>query len=234
MALQAIGAGQWPEALEPLSRLAELDSPDYHPMVALLSAGDLIETAHRTARPDIGAETLRRLEEFVRQTRSPWAGAIAARSRALLADEPQTVQHFTDALELHRDSNRRFEQARTRLLFGEHLRRARRRQDARIELRQAIDELERLGAEPWAARARGELRATGETARKRDPSTLTELTPQQLQIVQLVANGASNKDVARQLFLSPRTVDYHLRNVFAKMGITSRAELAHAFNLVGS
>ena len=86
---------------------------------------------------------------------------------------------------------------------------------------------EHLGATPWEERARAELRASGETARKREPSTLTELTPQQLQIARLVREGASNKEAAAQLFISPRTVDHHLRNIFAKLGITSRAELLH-------
>jgi DNA-binding CsgD family transcriptional regulator len=100
-----------------------------------------------------------------------------------------------------------------------------RRSDARTQLRIALDIFERLGAVPWEERARSELRATGETACKRDPSTLDQPTPQELQIVRRVADGATNKKVAAQLFISPRTVAYHLRNVFVKLGISSRAEL---------
>jgi DNA-binding NarL/FixJ family response regulator len=110
-------------------------------------------------------------------------------------------------------------------LFGEHLRRARRRKEARGQLRSALESFERLGASSWAARARIELRASGETSRKRQPETVDQLTPQELQIAQLVARGATNKEVAGQLFLSPRTVDYHLRKVFVKLGISSRGQL---------
>ena len=132
---------------------------------------------------------------------------------------------FDEALAHHARSDRRVEEARTRLVFGEHLRRMKRRTDARAQLRGSIDAFEWLGAAPWAERARAELRATGETARRRDPSTLDQLTPQEVQIDRRVADGATNKAVAAQLFISPRTVDYHLRNVFVKLGIASRAEL---------
>ena len=118
------------------------------------------------------------------------------------------------------------EQGRTALLYGEWLRRQRRRIDARRQLRAALELFEGLGAAPWEARARAELRASGETARKRDPSTRDQLTPQELQIARLVAAGKTNPDIAAQLFLSPRTIDYHLRKVFAKLDIASRAQLA--------
>jgi DNA-binding NarL/FixJ family response regulator len=121
--------------------------------------------------------------------------------------------------------SRPFDRARTQFAYGQYLRRQRRRSDAREHLRAALGGFERLGAEPWAERARVELRATGEAARKRDPSTLTQLTPQELQIARLVAEGQSNKEVATQLFLSRRTVEYHVAKVFAKLGISSRADL---------
>jgi DNA-binding CsgD family transcriptional regulator len=120
-----------------------------------------------------------------------------------------------------------FQRARTELLYGEWLRRERRRQDARAHLRSALESFRSLGATPWELRAEGELRATGETARKRDPSTLDQLTPQELQIAALVAQGMTNREIAAQLFLSPRTIDYHLRKVFSKLGIASRNELVH-------
>jgi DNA-binding NarL/FixJ family response regulator len=110
-------------------------------------------------------------------------------------------------------------------VFGEQLRRAGRRKEARAHLRAALDSLELLGADSWAERARVELRASGETARKREPSTIDQLTPQEIQIVRFVAEGATNKEVAARLFLSPRTIDYHLRKVFRKLGVSSRAEL---------
>src|SRR5262249_47217333 len=123
------------------------------------------------------------------------------------------------------DAARPFDLARIHLLYGEHLRRERHRADARIHLRSALEEFERLRAAPWADRAAAELRATGETARRRDPSTLDQLTPKEIQIARLVSDGKSNKEVAAQLFLSPRTIDYHLRHVFAKLGLTSRTQL---------
>ena len=110
--------------------------------------------------------------------------------------------------------------------MGELLRRARRRADARRHLRAAADLFAQTGAAPWARRAAAELRATGETARRRDPSTLDDLTPQEVQIARMVAEGATNRDVAGRLFLSPRTVDYHLRKVFQKHGVTTRTQLA--------
>jgi DNA-binding NarL/FixJ family response regulator len=115
---------------------------------------------------------------------------------------------------------------RIQLAYGEHLRRIRRRSDARTHLRAALAAFEALRAEPWAERARAELRASGETARKRDASTAFDLTPQELQVARFVAEGLSNKEVAAQLFLSPRTIDAHLRNVFSKLGVTSRSQLA--------
>jgi DNA-binding CsgD family transcriptional regulator len=129
-------------------------------------------------------------------------------------------------LDLHSNINRPFDRARTELAYGEHLRRARRRIDAREQLRSALETFQDLQARPWAERASQELRASGETARKRDVSTTAALTPQELQVAQLVRQGMSNRDVASQLFVSPRTVDFHLRNVFAKTGVTSRVELA--------
>jgi DNA-binding CsgD family transcriptional regulator len=111
------------------------------------------------------------------------------------------------------------------LAYGETLRRARRRREARTHLREALGTFERLGAAPWAERAGAELRATGETARRRDPSTLSQLTPQELQIIRLVGEGGTNREIGAQLFLSRRTIDYHLRNVFVKLGVSSRAEL---------
>ena len=120
---------------------------------------------------------------------------------------------------------RPFDTARTALLYGEHLRRRRRRTQARTHLRSAHETFARLGAAPWADKARAELEATGETARKRDVNTADTLTPQELQIARFVAQGATNRAIAARLFLSPRTVDYHLHKVFTKLGLTSRAEL---------
>jgi DNA-binding CsgD family transcriptional regulator len=121
---------------------------------------------------------------------------------------------------------RTFSRARTHLAYGEYLRRSRRRVDARSELRAALDTFEELKATPWAERAATELRASGETVRRRDDTGGdAALTPQERQVAQLVQKGMSNKEVAAQLFVSPRTVDFHLRNVFSKTGVSSRGEL---------
>ena len=119
-----------------------------------------------------------------------------------------------------------YDEARTHLAYGEWLRRNQRRVDARQHLRQALETFQDVRAEALADRATQELRASGETARKRDPSTLVKLTPMELKVAQLVSSGLSNKDVAAQCWVSPRTVAFHLRNVFAKAGVTSRGELA--------
>jgi DNA-binding CsgD family transcriptional regulator len=149
-----------------------------------------------------------------------------SRCHGLVAGDDEFEAHFARALAGHPDDEDVFGKARTRLCFGERLRRARRRLEAREELRAALDAFERLGAAPWSERARAELRASGETSRRRDPGTVATLTPQELQIARFVAGGLSNKEVAAQLFLSPRTIDAHLRSVFAKLGITSRMQLA--------
>ena len=135
-------------------------------------------------------------------------------------------QFFSEALETEPGQHRPFERARTHLAYGEFLRRSRRRVDAREQLRSALQMFDDLGAEPWLRRAELELRASGETARKRDATTAVALTAQERQIASSVAQGLSNREVAAELFLSPRTIDFHLRNVFAKTGITSRGELA--------
>ena len=151
--------------------------------------------------------------------------AQLARCRGLTAADEAGAAHFEAALRHHDSHDRPFELARTELAYGEALRRARRRAEARSHLRGALATFQRIGAEPWVERAASELRATGETARRRDPSTLTQLTPQELQIVRLVGEGGTNREIGAQLFLSRRTIDYHLRNVFVKLGVSSRAEL---------
>jgi DNA-binding CsgD family transcriptional regulator len=133
---------------------------------------------------------------------------------------------FDSALAHHERSGRPYDRARTHLAYGELLRRTQRRSDARPHLRSALAIFEELGAGPLISRAEQELRASGETARKRDPSTLTLLTPMELRVAQLVARGRSNKEAAADCWISPRTVAFHLRNVFSKTGVTSRGELA--------
>jgi DNA-binding CsgD family transcriptional regulator len=145
----------------------------------------------------------------------------------MLAPAARMDDAFQSALAEHTRTCTPFDRARTELCYGERLRRERRKSDARAQLRDALGIFEGLGAVLWAERARGELRATGESARKRDASTVDDLTPQELRIAQLVRAGASNREVGAQLFVSPKTVEYHLRKVFLKLGVASRVELAH-------
>jgi DNA-binding CsgD family transcriptional regulator len=210
------------------TRLASLSTAPAgvgHPYMALNSAPDLVEACVRTNREETAQTAFAMLEGFARRGAPNWALGLAARCRALLATDSEVERNFEEALRLHADANRPFDRARTQLLYGEFLRRERRRTDAREHLRAAVEAFEDLGAAHWEERARAELRASGETSRKRDASTLADLTPQELQIARLVAEGSSNKEVAAQLFLSPRTVEYHLRKIFMKLGISSRSEL---------
>ena len=188
---------------------------------------DRIEAAVRAGETETATAWLEAFEPWALSSRAPWGQAVALHCRALLCADPDEAERlFTAALAMHERAARPFERARTELAFGEFLRRLRRRARARTYLRAALERFEALGGARWAERARGELRASGVTARRRDPSTLDELTPQEVHIAQLVAEGATNRDVAGQLFLSPRTIDFHLRNVYRKLGIASRVELA--------
>lgn len=194
--------------------------PDEHPGLLHQNVPDLVEAAYRIDRPELVTEPLNRFVRWAEATGSPGVLALAARCRGLAGSEAD----FQRALELPTDSP--FDLARTRLLYGEFLRRARRKSDARTELRAAYDSFNQLGAIAWAARARDELRAAGETAVDGTPDALSTLTAQELRIASAVAEGATNREIAAQLFLSTRTVDYHLRKVFQKLGISSRIELA--------
>ena len=168
------------------------------------------------------------MDRFATASALPWAQAVACYGHALLAqtaEEATTL--FESSLRHHETAGRPYDAACAQLAYGEHLRRAGRRVDARGHLKQALDTFRDLAAEPLAERAAAELRASGETARKRDPSTLVQLTPTELRIAQLVSEGMSNKEVAEACWISPRTVAFHLRNVFTKTGVTSRGELAH-------
>ncbi len=223
LGLLYLGLGRPAEALERLLTAFSARRPDSDPSFVSL-VPDAVEAAIRADRPEDVARHLARFEDWAQRSSDPKALALLARCRALV-DEPHAEEHFDRAIDLS-DSLAPFERGRTELLYGEWLRRQRRRIDARRHLRAALELFGRLGVSPWEARAQAELRASGETARKRDPTTRDQLTPQELQISRLVASGMTNPEVAAKLFLSPRTVDYHLRKVFTKLEIASRAELA--------
>jgi DNA-binding CsgD family transcriptional regulator len=213
------------EAFQRLDALARAGPGEGHQMVNVFAAADLVEAAVRTGQTAPARAALARLEAWTAHSGAPWASALVGRCHGLLTDGDDADQHFERALALHTGGGRPFDAARTELAFGEMLRRRRRRSQARTHLRTACEGFERLGAAPWVDKARAELRATGETARQRHAGTITQLTPQELQIVRLVGGGGTNREIAAQLFLSPRTVDYHLHKVFTKLGMSSRAEL---------
>ncbi|MFD0203021.1 MULTISPECIES: helix-turn-helix transcriptional regulator [Saccharothrix] len=218
-ALLDLGLGRHEAVLD---RLADV-AAGAHRLYSLASLPDLVEAAVRLGRHSSAEDAAAWYDEWASATGRPWARAVAARCRALLTDDEQW---YAKAVELHRvDEGRPFERARTELLYGEWLRRARRKADARTHLRSALEKFERLGATPWAARARAELRATGESRAVPGPDPLSALTPQELQVVRLAAEGLSNRDIGAQLFLSPRTVGYHLYKAYPKLGVSSRVEL---------
>jgi DNA-binding CsgD family transcriptional regulator len=186
---------------------------------------DLVEAAAGAGRSDEALDAVAAWQRWARHSGHPIGDVVLARARALLAPPDDADVRFQEALAAHERVAWSFGQARTELAYGEFLRRARRKTEARALLRAALARFEALGAAPWADRAAGELRATGETARKRDASTLDQLTPQELQIARLVAEGGRNRDIAARLFLSPKTVEYHLRKIFQKLDIGARADL---------
>lgn len=208
---------------DPGAALAHL-RPVAHPVVVGFSSLERVEAAHQAGDRDAAQQWLIALERTAHATGQPWALARAAHGRALLAEGAQAERAFAEALDHHGRATRPFERARTELAYGVALRRVRRRADARVHLRAAFDTFADLGAAPWAERARAELRACGQTVRGQVGGPV-RLTPQEVQVARFVADGLSNADVAARLFLSRRTVDFHLRNVFAKLGISSRTEL---------
>ena len=218
-ALHAAGTGDRSGALHHLSRFRM-------PVLARMAAADRIEAAVRAGETAAARESTEALEGFAQATGCPWALATVAFGRALTSEPNDAEAWFREALSQHQRAGRPLDAARTQLAYGEWLRRENRRVDARQHLRSSLATFQDLRAEALTARADQELRASGETARKRDPSTLVKLTPMELQIAQLVSSGMSNKEVAAQCWISPRTVAFHLRNVFAKAGVTSRGELA--------
>lgn len=195
------------------------------PSMRRAASVDLLEAAIHGGQHDAAGRWATELETFADDTGSTWAAAAAAHGRALLADGPLAEELFARALRLHEEDPRPFAQARTQLAYGGVLRRSGRRLDARAHLRAALETFDELGTAPWADRAAEALRASGERSRKRDPSTARDLTPQEQQVVRLVRQGLSNRDVAGRLFVSPRTVEYHLSHAYEKLGVRSRSEL---------
>jgi DNA-binding CsgD family transcriptional regulator len=207
--------------------LAAAEQASEHPLDwrSHLTLHELIEAAARNGTPERGAATLERLSQTTGASGSNWALAIEARSRALLSEGHTADALYVEALGRLGPTGLGTEVARTHLLYGEWLRRERRRLDAREQLRAAHEMFITMGAEAFAERARIELKATGETVRKRVVETPAELTAQEAQVCRLAAEGARNAEIGARLFISASTVDYHLRKAFRKLGISSRTQL---------
>jgi DNA-binding CsgD family transcriptional regulator len=215
------GLGHYREALDGARRACEADDLGFFG----LALTELVEAAVRCDDRGTAAEALSRLNTRTISAGTDWALGILARSRALLSEGPAAETHYRQAIERLGSTRIAVHLARAHLLYGEWLRRENRRQDARAELRTALDMFVRFGAEGFAQRARGELAAAGESVRRHDVTAHAVLTAQEAQIARLAGDGLTNPEIAAQLFLSRHTVEWHLRKVFTKLGITSRRQL---------
>jgi DNA-binding CsgD family transcriptional regulator len=221
LAVLELGAGRYEAALH-----AALDARRLWP---LLSPEDAIEAAMRCGQTEVARSALAEFAPAAEAAGSSWAQGILARCRALLAaDAAEAEDDYLRSVELLRTTPVTLALARSHLVYGEWLRRQRRRRDARVHLRAALESFERLRIDGFAARTRAELAATGEHSRSRTTGTSVQLTPQELQIARMAAGGATNRAIAAQLFLSAATVNYHLCSVYRKLGISRRAGLALA------
>jgi DNA-binding CsgD family transcriptional regulator len=221
MTILYLGLGRYAEAASAAARAAEGDLGPFTSQ----ALPDLAEAAIRSGQPDLAADSLRRLQLATSGCDTDWAVGIEARTRALLGNGAETEAAYTQALTCFARTRLRIEHARTQLLYGEWLRREGRRADARAHLRSAHETFAELGVEAFAERTRHELLATGEKVRKREVDTLNQLTPQEEHIASLARDGRTNPEIGAELFISARTVEWHLRKVFEKLGISSRRDL---------
>jgi DNA-binding CsgD family transcriptional regulator len=217
------GLGRYEDAFAAATEAAADPSELWFSTFALV---ELVEASSRIGRSDHATEALGVLSECTSASGTPWAVGVEARSRALLEDGGAAEMLYRQAIDCLQPTRLRLDLARTHLVYGEWLRRERRRIDARNELRVAHHLFSDFGMEAFAERARIELQATGEKARKRTVDTLDQLTPQEAQIARFAARGDTNREIAAQLFISPSTVEYHLRKVFRKLDVKSRTQLA--------
>ena len=219
------GLGRYEEALAGARQAAE-QAPEL--FVSMWALPELIEAASRTGQSGLAAGALARLAEATGTGQTDWGQGIYARCRALLSDGQDTEGWYREAVGRLSRTRVRAELARAHLLYGEWLRRELRRADARAQLRTAHEMFAAIGMQAFAERARRELLATGEHVHLRTVDKQGELTPQEAQIARLARSGLSNPEIAAELFLSARTVQYHLGKVFTKLGITSRRQLRQA------
>jgi len=220
------GLGRHDAARDAAWRAFERDPMGFGPFIV----PELAEAASRTGDTALVETALEWLSERTRVTPTEWALGIEARLRALLSEGEAAEHLYQESIASLGRTRVRVELARAHLLYGEWLRRERRRVDARGQLRTAHEMLATMGIEAFADRARRELLATGETARKRTVEIHGELTAQEAQVARLARDGLSNPEIGTRLFISPRTVKYHLRKVFTKLDITSRIELDRVLN----
>jgi DNA-binding CsgD family transcriptional regulator len=218
------GLGRYEAALAPSQSAGERDDL----FISVWSLPELVEAATRCGEANVASAALERFTERTHAADTELALGLEARSRALLCDESLAEPLYVEAIERLGSTNAAFELARAHLLYGEWLRRVKRSAHARDQLRHAEDMLTSMGAQAFAGRAERELVATGETARKRPAEPRHELTAQELQIAQFARDGLANAEIGARLFISPRTVEYHLHKVFTKLGITSRNHLDRA------
>ncbi|MGA5304893.1 helix-turn-helix transcriptional regulator [Nucisporomicrobium flavum] len=216
----ALADGRHEDAYAELRRMYERADPAYHPATRCYAVGDLVEAAVRSGRAGEVRGLMAEMTAVGRRTPSPALHTGLRYARALLAGTGEAQPLFEAALR-----SRPVHRARAQLSFGEWLRRQRRVAESRAHLRAARDTFDALGLNPWAERARGELRASGETSRRRTPDARDRLTPQELQIAQMAADGLTNREIGQRLYLSHRTIGSHLHRIFPKLGVTSRAEL---------
>jgi DNA-binding CsgD family transcriptional regulator len=234
LGLLELGRGRPNEAIAPLETAARRVRADGASQAPVQWAGDLIEAYAHSGRVSEAQRLVDELAAESARTGQRWAAACLARPRGMLAAEGEFERCFEEALAIHEQDPSRFEVARTELCLGQRRRRARRRADARKALRSALASFEALGAAPWAEQARGELRATGEAPTPASEGSLRDLTPQELQVALIVAKGATNNETAAALFLSPKTVEFHLHNTYRKLAVRSRAELVRMVGLAAS
>jgi DNA-binding CsgD family transcriptional regulator len=219
------GLGRYADALAAATEASEDTSTLY---IAMWALPELIEAAARSEDAPFGTRALERLADLARAGGTDFGLGVEARSRALLSKGETAESLYREAIDRLGRTKLRPELARAHLLYGEWLRREKRRSDAREQLRTAHHMLTAMGMEAFAERARHELLATGETVRKRTVETTSALSAQEAHIARLAVDGHTNAEIGAQLFLSPRTVEWHLRNVFTKLGISSRRQLREA------
>jgi ATP/maltotriose-dependent transcriptional regulator MalT len=223
----ALGSGRHADAYNLANRLFDPEDSAYHPVISSWLIGDLAEAALHLDRVEDARARVEQVEAAAGDSPGSWIALGLGHARALLADDLEAEERFGAALQA--DLARwPFQRARTQLAYGQWLRRQRRVADSRDPLRAARDAFDALCCQSWGDQARRELRASGESSRRRVPEARDQLTAQELQIAQLAAEGLSNREIGQKLFVSPRTVSTHLYRIYPKLGISARTELASA------